>query len=280
MTQHSSANNPRDSIADLRMAFLDVETTGLSPRRGDRVIEIAMARAQNGAIVGTFASLVHPERRISLGASAVNGIYDDDVRDAPRFAEIADAVKDFLRDAVIVCHNAPFDLGFVSSEMERAGKKFSAPCVLDTLQIARANYRFGSNGLQALARRLAIPTPHAHRALGDALTTHEIFKWFVSDLWGENQPTLEALMKAQGSRRRLGASQVVLPPEIEEALSRGTRLRIEYVDMRGSRSERWVTPRQVIEQREATYLIAFCHLRQEERNFRMDRIVKMEIEKT
>ena len=266
-------------LPGLPLVFLDVETTGLSPRRGDRVIEIAMARSCGGAIVETYATLVNPECRISMGASAVNGIYDEYVADAPHFAEIADAVNDFLRESVIVCHNAPFDLGFISSEMQRAGKKFFVPRVLDTLQIARTNYDFASNGLQNLARALRIPTPHAHRALGDVLTTHELFKWFVEDMWGEEIPTLEELLNASGRGRRWGAPALVLPPEVEEAVSRGARLRLEYVDMNGSRSERWVTPRQVVERRDAVYLIAYCHLRKGERNFRMDRIVKMEIEK-
>src|SRR5512140_480434 len=96
------------SLNNIPFVFLDVETTGLSPRGGDRVIEIALARLCNGATEDTFASLVYPERHISLGASAVNGIYDRDVRDAPIFAEIADNLIDFVGEGVIVCHNAPF----------------------------------------------------------------------------------------------------------------------------------------------------------------------------
>jgi DNA polymerase-3 subunit epsilon len=259
-------------ITDHDFVFLDVETTGLYPNRGDRVIEIALARARNGTIVDTYETLVHPDRRIAPEASRVNGIYDEDVATAPRFVAVADVVNDFLRDGIIVCHNAPFDLGFVSSEMERAGKKFSAPRVLDTLLIARANYRFDSNGLQNLARVMRIPTPHAHRALSDVLTTHGVFNWFVADL---KIKTLEELVSVQSGRKKLSG----VPPTVEEALSRGTRLRIEYVDMNGSHSERWVTPRQVV-QRDTLYLIAFCHLREAERNFRLDRIVTMEIEKS
>jgi DNA polymerase-3 subunit epsilon len=266
MNQDSSSR-----ITDQTLVFLDVETTGLYPNRGDRIIEIALARARNGAIGDTYATLVHPDRRISPDASRVNGIYDEDVAEAPRFAAIADEVNDFLRDGIIICHNAPFDLGFVSSEMERTGKKISAPRVLDTLLIARANYRFDSNGLQNLARVMRIPTPQAHRALSDVLTTQGIFNWFVADL---KIKTLEELVQAQGGRKKLNG----LPPTLEEALARGTRLKIEYVDMNGSRSERWVTPRQVV-QRDVLYLIAFCHLREAERNFRLDRIVTMEIEK-
>jgi len=277
---HAQSNDGVGAVAaiqEIPFVFLDVETTGLSPRRGDRVIEIALARLRNGAIEDTLATLINPERRISLGASAINGIYDEDVADAPIFAEIADALNDFMRDAVIVCHNAPFDLGFVASEMERAGKKFSATRMLDTLLIARANYHFHSNGLQNLARTLNLATPHAHRALGDVMTTVGVFNYFVFDLKFE---TLEDVLNAQGRRLRSAARSVVLPTELEEALTRGKRLFVAYVDMNGYKSERWVTPREVVERRDYVYLIAHCHLREAERNFRLDRIVKMEIEKT
>jgi DNA polymerase-3 subunit epsilon len=263
-------------LSNIPFVFLDVETTGLSPRRGDRVIEIALARLRGGAIKATFASLINPERPISPGASAINGIYDRDVREAPRFAEIADEIIDFASDAVIVCHNAPFDLSFVSSEMERAGKIFSAARVLDTLLIARANYHFHSNGLQNLARSLKLANPHAHRALGDVMTTAEVFKYFVSDL---KIGTLEDLFNVQGRKLRQAARSIVLPTELEEALARGKRLFVAYVDMNGDRGERWVTPREVVERQDYIYLIAHCHLREAERNFRLDRIVKMEIEK-
>lgn len=264
-------------LNNIPFIFLDVETTGLAPRRGDRMIEIALARLRNGVIEDTFASLINPERRISLGASAVNGIYDEDVADAPIFQELADAIIDFARDAVIVCHNAPFDLSFIASEMDRAGKRFSAAQVLDTLLIARANYRFRSNGLQNLARALNLATPNAHRALGDVMTTAEVFKYFVSDLQIE---TLEDALNAQGRKLSPAARALVLPTELEEALARGKRLFVAYVDMNGYKSERWVTPREVVERRDYIYLIAHCHLREAERNFRLDRIVKMEIEKT
>jgi DNA polymerase III epsilon subunit-like protein len=198
------------------------------------------------------------------------------VRAAPRFAEIADEIIDFAGDAVIVCHNAPFDLSFLSSEMERAGKSFSAARVLDTLLIARANYHFQSNGLQNIARALNRATPDAHRALGDVMTTAEVFKYFVSDL---KIKALEDLFKLQGRRLMPAARSTVLPTLLEEALARGKRLFVAYVDMNGDRSERWVTPREVVERQDYIYLIAHCHLREAERNFRLDRIVKMELEK-
>lgn len=276
MTQFDSST----LLDDLTFAFLDVETTGLSPRYGDRVCEIAVARSRADLIQATYATLVNPERSISPGASSVNGLNDADVRDAPRFAEIVDPFAATLRDAVIVCHNAPFDLGFVASEMVRAGRAFHAPVAIDTLLLARQCYHFRSNSLSNVARALQIPTPDAHRALGDALTTRAILNRFIEDFWKQGKRTLGDLLALQGNDAFVVTTLVVdpLPPEITEALSSGKRLFLIYVDARGEKSERWVTPREVVGAGDSLALVAYCHLRNERRQFRLDRIVKMEIE--
>ena len=99
--------------------ILDVEPTGLSPWFGGRICEIGIVRCDGEKTVETFDSLLNPERPISPGAARVNGLKDADLIDAPKFADIAEQVVMLVRDAVIVCHNIPFDLGFLSSELER-----------------------------------------------------------------------------------------------------------------------------------------------------------------
>jgi DNA polymerase III subunit epsilon len=274
---------PDDStgLDDLSFAFLDVETTGLSPRYGDRVCEIAVVRSRVDLVQATFQSLVNPERSISPGAAAVNGLSDDDVRDAPRFRDIADTLIATMRDTVLVCHNAPFDLGFVTSEMQRAGRTFAAPLVVDTLAIARHSYRFRSNSLSNIARVLNIPTPDAHRALGDAMTTRAVLTQFIEDLWKRGARTLGDLIIAQGEPAIVPAvDSEPLPPEIAEALSAGKRLFLEYVDVSGEKSERWVTPQKIVGVDDMVALLAYCHLREAQRQFRLDRIVRMEVEET
>lgn len=268
------------SLDDVIFAFLDVETTGLSPQYGDRVCEIAVVRSRTDLIHATYATLVNPERKISPGASAVNGLRDEDVRDAPRFAKIVDSLVEMFRDAVIVCHNAPFDLGFIASEMLRAGHAFRAPTTIDTLMLARANYSFRSNSLSNIARVLEIPTPDAHRALGDVMTTRAVLNRFIEDFWKTGRRTLGELLELQGGDAFVATTSTVepLPTEIAEALSSGKRLFLVYVDARGEKSERWVTPHKIVGAEDTLALIAHCHLRDERRQFRLDRIVKMEVE--
>ncbi len=169
-------------LASRTLAFLDVETTGLSPWFGDRICEIAILRCEGEAILDTFDTLVNPERPLSPGAARVNGLTEIDLADAPLFAEIATQVSLWLEDAVIVCHNAPFDLAFVSSELNRLGQSLPPVEVIDTLQLARDHFNFPSNSLQAIADALNIDRSGAHRALADTLTTRAVLEHFLSKL--------------------------------------------------------------------------------------------------
>ncbi len=272
------------SLDDLTLAFLDVETTGLSARYGDRVCEVAVVRSHLDLVQATIQSLVNPERPISPGASAVNHLSDKDVRDAPRFSEIADTVLATAGEAVLVCHNAPFDLGFLATEMRRAQREFAAPVVIDTLALARQCYAFKSNSLSRIASALGIPTPDAHRALGDAMTTRQVYLRFVQDLWQRGVRTLGELLGVQGGslgeavRPSRFPADLSLPPTIAEAMEAGKRLYLAYVDGKGEKTERWVTPQEITANGDTLYLVAFCHLRDEVRQFRLDRIVEMKVE--
>ncbi len=266
-------------LTDLTLAFLDVETTGLDAYRGDRICEIAIVRSFRDTVETSYQTLVNPGRRISRDASAVNHIRDADVRDAPRFSEVAETVRELLESAVVVCHNAPFDLSFVTNEMQLAGRSLDLPWVVDTLTLARRWYSFGSNSLPNVARALGIRTPHAHRAMGDALTAREVYRCFTRDLWNRGVRTLGELLRAQGgSAFTPGVTQETLPPEIDEALKSGRRLFLSYIDGSGRVTERWVTPREVSRTGGIVALVAYCHLRNEERNFRLDRIIAIRVE--
>lgn len=256
-------------------AYLDVETTGLSPWFGDRICEIAVIRCEGDEITASFDSLLNPERPLSPGAARVNGLSDADLTKARRFADVAEQVIGLLKDAVIVCHNIPFDLGFVSSELGRLNRQLPTALTLDTLEIARQYFDFDSNSLQSIAHWLDIEPRDAHRALADVFTTREVLSYFARKLRSADiehviRPYYPPVVSPQ---------EFSLPPLIEEALQSKKRLRIRYVDRKGAVSERWITPKQVLALNDYLYVVAHCHLREEERNFRLDRIEQMEIEK-
>lgn len=266
-------------LADLPLVFLDTETTGLTPRFGDRIVEIALARFRGDVMENLFTTLVNPERSISPGAARIHGITDCDVVDAPRFREIAAQVLAELDGAVLVAHNAPFDLGFVASEFQQAGAAPPDNLALDTLTLLRRYFRFPSNALSRVADALGIQKEISHRALADILTTREVFQFIVGELHPRSLGDLLQLQGGsipwpQGSLR----PEITLPPALEEALRSRRRLYLLYVDEWGGKTERWVSPLNVVLRREYIYLRAFCHLRAAERSFRLDRVLEMRVE--
>jgi len=264
------------SLARAPFVFLDVETTGLRPDLGDRVVEIALLRTDGFEEAKRFASLVNPQRPLSDGAMRVNGITPSMVADAPPFAELIDAMRPLLDDAVIVGHNAPFDMGFLQAEFQIARAGLPTGPILDTLMLARRQYNFYSNSLGNIARALRIGTPNAHRALGDVLTTHAVFRHFAADLQAQGAATVGDWLRRQGG--------VVWQPEaaidtladdspLKTALTEARPLKIDYRTGGGRVSTRVIEPKAL----SGNFVVAFCRLRQEQRTFRLDRILKAEL---
>jgi DNA polymerase-3 subunit epsilon len=151
---------------DAPFAVIDVETTGFSPRNGDRIVEIAIARVDGrGRIEDEYATLVDPGR--DVGPVFVHGISNIDIRDAPRFAEIAGEVLDRLDGAIVVAHNAVFEDRFLAAEFDRLGIRLPASPALCSLWLARTTVRTPNHKLRTLARYAGLSTVDAHAALGD-----------------------------------------------------------------------------------------------------------------
>lgn len=183
-------------LEEVTFTVLDVETTGLSPNRGDRVCEIALLRVRGEAELTSFCTLVDPGRRLSPGAFAVNRISQEMLCGKPRFSEIADRVLNLMQGSVLVAHNAPFDLGFLNAEMGMAQRTLPNVPVVDTLRLARSCFRFYSNRLEAIARSLGlVGCSDLHRAQGDAWLTWRVLLRFLDDLRPRGVATLEDLLR-------------------------------------------------------------------------------------
>ena len=268
-------------IAEIPLVFVDTETTGLNPRLGDRIVEIAAARFRGGVMEDYYVTLLNPLRHIPETASRIHGIRDADVRGAPIFGQVTAQLCLAWDNAVIVAHNAPFDLGFLANEYEMAGQPCPSNLVLDTLSLLRRHFRFPSNSLPRVAERLGIRPEQMHRALADVLTTRGVFAFIADELVARGARTLGDFLTLQGgpvpwnpARRE----ELPIPPPLEDAMRRNLRIFLRYVDGDGVLSERWVSPIGVRSDREIVYLRAYCHLRNGERYFRLDRVIEMRIE--
>lgn len=260
-------------LEHIPFAFLDVETTGLEPERGHRVCEIAVIRTVGRLETRRFSSLVNPGRRIGAGAQAVNGISDSMVADAPRFHELVPELLPLLDGAVVVAHNVPFDLSFINRELRVAWQGTLRNPTVDTLAIARRAYRFPSNSLDALTHRLGLFHPQQHRALGDALAVKNLLWWLADDLQSKGVQTLGDLVDVQHGRHPHAVIVEQIPPELEDAINRGRPVHLRYRSGHGNISDRRVDPIRIDERSGMRYLVAYCHLRQAERSFRLDRIL-------
>lgn len=186
-------------IEEAVFTFLDVETTGLSPRTA-RVCEVAAISFRGPDRVSTLAELVNPGHPIPPEVSKIHGITDEMVKDSPSFGGVAPRLLAMLEGSVIVAHNAEFDLGFLSMEFERVGLKFPRLPVLDTLLIARKHWKFQSNRLGNIARELNFSNENWHRALSDVEMTRKIFEHFIAAFRTAGAATVHDLIKKSGGQ--------------------------------------------------------------------------------
>jgi len=161
-------------------AVVDIETTGGSAKN-HRITEIAIALFDGNAIVERFSSLVNPGVYIPAYITAITGIDDDMVADAPAFREMAPYLKKILNENIFVAHNVNFDYGFLKKEFELVGEKFEMR-KLCTVRLSRKIIPgLSSYALGNLCRHLGIINTARHRALGDTLATVQLFKYLVAN---------------------------------------------------------------------------------------------------
>jgi DNA polymerase-3 subunit epsilon len=160
----------------VRQVVLDTETTGLAADQGHRIIEIGCLELVSRRLTGrTLHLYLNPERPVDEAATEVHGMTWDDLRDKPRFAEIAERVLAFVDGAEVLIHNAAFDLSFLDAELARLERgRFREACggVLDTLLMARELHPGKRNSLDALCDRYGVS--NAHRSLHGALLDAEL----------------------------------------------------------------------------------------------------------
>ncbi len=156
-------------------AIVDIETTGGSPA-ADRITEIAIYIFDGSRILDEFISLVNPERNIPHYITALTGISNEMVEDAPRFFEIARQIVEITKDRILVAHNASFDYKFIKSEFKSLGYDFSRKNIC-TLRLSRKLFPgYASYSLGSLCAQLGIGIENRHRAAGDAMATVELLK--------------------------------------------------------------------------------------------------------
>lgn len=262
-------------LSEAPLAVFDLETTGIHPQTGHRVIEIGILTSDGNVVQERYEALVNPGRRVPEEASEVNNIYDDMLEDAPSFAQLLPKIDSLFRDRVLVAHNASFDIGFLAVEYHLARERFAPGPILDTVKVARNMHDFPDNKLGTICDHLGIENLEAHRALGDVEATFGVFREFAAKLDGAPEPTVGDWITAQGGELPLpGDFHHDLPADspLAAAIEKRLSLKISYRDKNGFDTERIIEPLLC----HGDFLIAHCQLRDEQRTFRLDRICSME----
>jgi DNA polymerase-3 subunit epsilon len=195
----------------MRQVVLDTETTGLEVEQQHRIIEIGCVELFNRRLTGrTYHQYLNPERDIDEGAQQVHGLSRETLAKEPTFAQVHPEFLEFVRDAELIIHNAPFDVAFLNAELARleSANKIDELCrVLDTLVLARQMHPGQRNNLDALCKRYSVDNSHRdyHGALLDARILAEVY---LAMTGGQAKLTLSAESDLSAHARRLGSPRI------------------------------------------------------------------------
>jgi DNA polymerase-3 subunit epsilon len=209
---------------------LDTETTGLEVSGGHRIIEIGCVELINRRLTGRhFHRYVNPLREVDAGAIEVHGITNEFLADKPEFRTVAADFLEFIEDAELVIHNAPFDLGFLDAELQRVfpGREpISDSCpVIDTLQLARRKHPGQRNNLDALCGRYGVDNSQRdlHGALLDAEILADVYLAMTGGqtdlgLAEDSEPEVMASVEPLLTSSRTGAARRlrIIPASVDE----------------------------------------------------------------
>lgn len=268
-------------IDQIEFTIFDTETTGLSALSGDRIIEIAAVRFKGSRIISTFDSLVNPGRPVSPMAFAVNRISDGMLESAPDMAKVLPGFLRFIKGSCLCSYNAPFDWGFLVQELKLAGMPgLEDIAVVDILKMARRLLPgLERYPLWNVAQKVGLEIKQEHRALSDVMLTYEAFHKLKEIL-------LQKEIIEYGNFISLfGISCVFLQDiynqriaMIQKAIDSGVDLKIKYISTATAKvSQRQIAPRKIKTENNRCYLVGLCSLKKEERSFRIDGILDIEV---
>jgi DNA polymerase III subunit epsilon len=225
----------------LREIILDTETTGLDHARGDRLIELGCIEVVNRVPTGKeYHAFINPETRdVHPDAERVHGIKTSFLKDKPIFKLVAADFLNFVEDAPLVIHNAPFDIGFINMELERLRLvPLVMDRVIDTLPMARRKFPGASNTLDALCKRFGIDTRERtkHGAIVDSILLAQVYVELLGERqttlgFGGAQPATRGTSGAPVKAKKAAVRQQALPSRLSAA---GETAHAEFVKTLGA----------------------------------------------
>ena len=268
---------------DVEFVAFDLETTGLHSTFC-QIVEFGAVRFRaDGTELDRLEQLVDPGCPVPRDATAVHGITDDMLHGQPTIDQALPEFVQFLGDSntILLAHNAPFDLGFLSADLSKLGANVPEHSVVDTLDLSRWRLRrLPNHRLETVGRHLRVADFPEHRALGDALVVKSVFLKLL-----EQHPVIKRMDDLFSFIPTHYFTAFIPVPinvpagyePLAEAIEIGQSIAIVYDGGTKGRRRRQITPRSLIESRGRLYLIAHCHIDDTEKHFRLDRILEIEV---
>ena len=270
---------PQDQpLSEVEFVAFDLETTGLFPVV-NRIVEFGAVRFRlDGRELGFWEQLVDPECSIPPEVTDIHGITDGMVRGQPTLAQALPTFLDFLggSGAILLAHNAMFDLGFLNFAAAKTGLTLPTNPVIDTLDLARTCFRGApSCRLADLVVHLGLAESEDHRALSDSRLAMALFTHLVGCM--ESLRTVEDLIRLSPPLSAENArTHMIEPPvgfeDLAVAIAEQRTVVIAYDGGTQGLADRTVTPRALLQSNGRQYLIAYCHAAEIEKTYRLDRI--------
>jgi len=257
----------------------DTETTGLYPGF-DQLVEIAACRFRDGEIIDTFETLVNPGRLIPPEIIDIHGITNEMVADAPAGDVAARNFLDFIGDDPLLAHNAPFDERFISFNCHKYCIETPNNPLYDTLILSRRLFpELRSHGLASLTDVFQIPHEVKHRGLPDVMGTRGVFIQCMDRLALREVNTREEFDQWYGNPIFFSPDKYNLLVNLSDeykplktAIEKGRCLEVVYEDRSGKTTKRRIQAQGLYVAYGNLYVTAYCHLRDANRNFKLERI--------
>ncbi len=264
--------------SDYPIVAFDTETSGPYPLESE-IVELGAVKWFKGEIIGQFQTLLKPSKPMTQDNINIHGITNEMVADAPLMKDQIATFHEFIKDSLLIAHHAPFDLGFIAPEFEKAGLPFPTNVHLCSSLISRALLHTTNHKLQTLVKELNLVGGDAHRAYDDAYACLQVFMKAAEKL---DVPSLEKLKavqvkKLEWSNYTLFSKQTEQIKSLVDAIQKQKTIQIVYEGGQSKNKLRPITPKGIVRNPDGDYVHAECGLDNTRKRFYLSKIIDIEL---
>lgn len=264
--------------SDYPVVAFDTETSGPYPLESE-IIELGAVKWQQGKVVGQFQTLLKPSKPLTQENINIHGITNDMVADAPLMSEKILSFCEFIEGSLLIAHHAPFDLGFLTPEIEKAGLQFPTNIHFCTSLLSRALLTATNHKLQTLVKELNLVGGDAHRAYDDAYSCLQVFIKAAGKL---DLASLTRLKNVQSKKIDWMDYTLYSKPSeqvktLVDAIQKQKTIQIVYQGGQSKNKLRPISPKGIVRSPDGDFVHAECGLDNQRKRFYLAKILDIEL---